>query len=178
MNVLQRDVAITDFGQPLQLLKACHERIQNQCDTLRRLCVHMPVHGCDAQAQQAASTLMRYFDSAGRHHHEDEEQDIFPRMTAAAKGRNIELAALLIGQLKSEHVEMARGWLDLREALELIAHGGIAPLSELAVDQFCVMYGAHIAFEEANLMPLAELLLDESDFSAIGTAMAVRRGIR
>lgn len=178
MSVLQHDPAVADFGQPLQLLKACHERIQTQCDTLRRLCVHMPVHGSDAQAQQAASNVMRYFDSAGRHHHEDEEQDIFPRMATSATGQNAERVALLTGQLKREHAEITQSWLDLREALEKIAHGGIEPLDELAVNQFCAMYGAHIAFEEANLMPLAKLLLDEAAFAAIGKAMAVRRGIR
>lgn len=178
MNTLQKDSAIADFGQPLQLLKACHERIQTQCNTLRRLCVHMPIHGSDAQAQQDASNMMRYFDSAGRHHHEDEEQDIFPRMAASAKGQNAERVALLIGQLKREHAEITQGWLDLREALEKIAHGGIEPLDELAVNQFCALYGAHIAFEEANLIPLAELLLDASAFAAIGKAMAARRGIR
>lgn len=178
MSVLQNGSAVADFGQPLQLLKACRERIQTQCDTLRRLCVHMPVHGSDAQAQQAASNVMRYFDSAGRHHHEDEEQDIFPRMAASATGQNAERVALLIGQLKREHAEMTRSWLDLRDALEKIAHGGIEPLDELAVNQFCAMYGAHIALEQANLIPLAELLLDEAAFAAIGKAMAARRGIR
>jgi hemerythrin-like domain-containing protein len=178
MSVLQRDTSIADFGQPLQLLKACHERIQNQCDTLRRLCVHMPVHGSDAQAQQAASNVMRYFDSAGRHHHEDEEQDIFPRMAACAKGENLERVALLTDQLKRDHDEMTRSWLDLRESLEQIAHGGAEPLDEQEVNRFCDLYSAHIAFEEANLLPLAQLLLDDAAFAAIGKAMAVRRGIR
>lgn len=178
MSVLKNETALADFGQPLQLLKACHERIQSQCDTLRRLCVHLPEHGSDAQSQQAASNVMRYFDSAGRHHHEDEEQDIFPRMAAAAKGQNAERVALLIGQLKREHADMTRGWLELREALEKIAHGGIGLLDAQTVNQFCDSYGAHIAYEEANLIPLAELLLDEAARAAIGRAMAERRGIR
>ncbi|MDP1718346.1 MAG: hemerythrin domain-containing protein [Burkholderiales bacterium] len=178
MNVLQRDPVVADFGQPLQLLKACHERIQAQCDTLRRLCVHMPVHGSDAQAQQAASNVMRYFDSAGRHHREDEEQDLFPRMIASATGQNAERVALVIGRLKSEHAEIERSWLELREVLEQIAHGGIEPLDEQSVEQFCAMYGAHLAYEEANMISLAEQLLDAEAIAAIGKAMAVRRGLR
>ncbi len=178
MSVLPKDSAIADFGQPLQLLKACHERIQDQCDTLRRLCEHLPLHGSDAQAQQAASNVMRYFDSGGRHHHEDEEQDIFPRLAASATGQNAERVALFIGQLKSEHADISQRWLELREALEEIAHGGTATLNKQSVEQFCDMYGAHMAFEETNLMPLAEQLLDEAAIAAIGKAMAARRGIR
>lgn len=178
MNVLKMDATIASFGQPLQLLKACHERIQAQCDTLRRLCVHMPVHGSDAQAQQAASNVMRYFDSAGRHHHEDEEQDVLPRMAASATGRNAERVALLTDQLKREHEAMEQSWFDLRESLEKIAHGAIEPLDELTVNRFCDLYGAHIAYEEANLIPLAERLLDEAAIAAIGKAMAARRGLR
>jgi len=177
MSVLKMDHAVADFGQPLQMLKACHERIQSQCDTLRRLCVHMPQHGCDAQAQQAASNVMRYFDSAGRHHHEDEEQDIFPRM-AASKGRHAERVAPLIERLMNDHAEMAQCWIDLRETLEKIAHGGTDPLDEQTVNRFCDLYGAHIAFEEANLIPLAESLLDAVALAAIGKAMAERRGLR
>lgn len=178
MSVLHRDPAVADFGQPLQLLKACHDRILSQCDTLRRLCEHLPQHGSDAQAQQAASNVMRYFDSGGRHHHEDEEQDIFPRLAASATGQDAERVALLTERLRREHVGMMQSWLDLREALEKIAHGGTVPLAEQAVNRFCESYGAHIAFEEANLIPLAERLLDDTAQAAIGKAMAERRGIR
>jgi len=178
MSVLPKDPSIADFSRPLQLMKACHERIQDQCDTLRRLGAHLPVHGSDAQAQQAASNVMRYFDSAGRHHREDEEQDLFPRLAAAATGQNAERAALFIGQLKSEHVEISQRWLELRDALEQIAHGGAEPLDARSVEQFCDMYGAHMAYEEANLIPLAEQLLDDASIAEIGKAMAERRGIR
>jgi hypothetical protein len=68
--------AVANFDHPLEMLTACHERIEAQCETLRRLAEHMPRHGCDAQAQQAASNVMRYFDSAVRHHREDDEPNL------------------------------------------------------------------------------------------------------
>jgi hemerythrin-like domain-containing protein len=169
---------IADFGHPLQMLEACHDRIEMQCETLRNLAAHLPVHGCDAQAQQAASNVMRYFDSSGRHHHEDEEQDLFPRMIELAKGEQADRVALLIGQLQREHRNMEQAWLRLREALETLAHGDNAPLDERDVKQFCDMYSDHIASEEKNLIPLASLLLDSDELEAIGRAMAARRGIR
>lgn len=169
---------IADFGHPLQMLEACHDRIEMQCETLRNLAAHLPVHGCDAQAQQAASNVMRYFDSAGRHHHEDEEQDLFPRMIASASGVNAERVAVLVGQLKREHRNMEQAWLRLREALETLAHGGDAPLAEPDVTHFCDMYSNHIASEEKDLIPLASLLLDSDEQAALGRAMAARRGLK
>jgi hypothetical protein len=66
-----------DFAQPLELLRACHVRVAAHSDMLEWLAKHLSVHECDAEAQQAASYVLRYFDSAGRHHHEDEDLDPF-----------------------------------------------------------------------------------------------------
>lgn len=170
--------ATADFDHPLEMLAACHERIEAQCDTLRRLAAHLPVHGCDAQAQQAASNVMRYFDSAGRHHREDEEQDLFPGMIAAAEGENAERIALLVGHLEHEHREIEQMWLGLRDALESIAHGDNAPLDAIEVSRFCGMYHAHMAMEEANLFPLAELVLGAGALAHLGKTMAKRRGVK
>jgi len=151
--------AVADFDHPLQMLAACHDRIRMQCETLRKLAAHLPAHGCDAQAQQAASNVMRYFDSAGRHHREDEEEDLFPLMIAAAQEQNAERLTLLVDQLHREHHELEQAWLKLRENLELIAHGEHAPLDELEVGRFCGMYQVHVVAEEANLFPIAEKIL-------------------
>lgn len=176
VGTLSRNMA--DFEHPLELLKACHARIEMQCATLDRLAAHLPVHGCDAQAQQAASNVMRYFDSAGRHHHEDEEQSLFPRLIAAAGGHNAERIAPLVEQLKREHQDMEVVWLDLRVILEKIAHGGNAALNEQIVNRFRSMHHGHIALEEANLIPLATILLLAEELTALGQEMAARRGVR
>ena len=167
-----------DFEHPLEMLHACHDRIAAQCETLRRLAAHLPTHGSDAQAQQAASNVMRYFDGAGRHHHEDEEQDLFPRMIAAAHGQNVERVALLVSELQREHRDMEQMWDGIRDTLEKIAHGESTPLAEIEVNRFCTLYHTHIAIEKANMIPLAAMLLGEDDLSQVGRAMAARRGVR
>ena len=68
------------------MLAACHGRVEKQCQALERLQTHLPVHGSDLQAQEAASAIMRYFDTAARHHHEDEEQDLFPALLESMAG--------------------------------------------------------------------------------------------
>ena len=169
---------LSDFEHPLEMLKACHDRIAAQNEALRRLAAHLPAHGCDAQAQQAASNVMRYFDGAGRHHHEDEEEDLFPRMIAAARGQNVERVSLLVSELQREHRDMEQMWGGIRDTLEKIAHGENAPLAEIEVNRFCTLYHTHIAIEEANMIPLAAMLLGEDDLRQVGRAMAARRGMK
>lgn len=176
--MLRKEQDVADFARPLQMLEVCHGHISRQCETLGSLAGHVREHGCDGQAQQLASNVMRFFDSAARHHHEDEEQDLFPRMIGAAKGQDAERVAFLVNQLKREHREMAQKWLCLRNTLELIANDGNVALDMTDVGRFCSAYRGHIALEEAHMMPLAINLLGAQDLAAIGEAMAVRRAIR
>jgi len=165
-----------DFSRPIEALKACHERLRSQCAALRELVDHVRVSGCDAQAQQAAAGVMRYFDTAARHHHADEEEDLLPRMVAAASmGRGLRLTRL-VADLAREHREMHRAWSGLRPVLQAIAAGERAALDPRAVNRFARLYTAHIALEETSVFPLAETLLSREDFAAIGASMAQRRG--
>lgn len=166
-----------DFSKPLEALKACHQRIRMQCETLRGIVEHMKTNGCDEQARQAAGNVMRYFDTAGRHHHEDEEEDLLPKMmTAATLGRGSRLTRL-VADIATEHREIDRLWTDLRAALQEISAGENIPLDPLNVDRFVKLYQSHIVAEEANVLPLAEMLLSKADLAEIGAAMAQRRGI-
>ena len=63
----------TTFEQPYEMMEACHERVHRMLALLERLREHLPLHGADAQAQQAARDIMRYFDQAAPQHHTDEE---------------------------------------------------------------------------------------------------------
>lgn len=170
--------AAPDFSQPLEALKACHQRIHAQCDTLRRLVEHMRASGCDGEARQAAASVMRYFDTAGRHHHEDEEEDLLPRMMAAATvGRGSRLTRM-VAEIANEHRAMGKEWTELRAALQEISAGENFPLEPLDVEYFVKLYQAHIAVEEASVFPLAEMLLSKDDLAEIGASMAQRRGVK
>lgn len=166
-----------DFSKPLEALKACHVRIRLECDKLCQLVEHMKANGCDGQAREAAAKLMRYFDTAARHHHEDEEEDLLPRMmTAATIGRGSRLTRL-VAEVATEHREMDRLWTELRAALQEISAGESFPLDPLHVDRFSKLYSSHIVSEEANVLPLAEMLLSKDDLAEIGSNMRQRRGI-
>jgi pyridoxamine 5'-phosphate oxidase len=42
------------FDQPIAMLKHCHDKIRKQLATMQNLLEHLPRHGADAAAQQAA----------------------------------------------------------------------------------------------------------------------------
>jgi hemerythrin-like domain-containing protein len=164
-----------DFDHPLEMLSACHERVLDRVETLERLVKHLPVHGSDEQAQQAAANVMRYFDTAGEHHHEDEERDLFPALERTRA--HDAAAAALIARLRDEHVRLKAMWQTLRAELQCIAAGSSAALDAAHVERFGALYRQHIDLEERELLPLAGTALAESETAALGAAMARRRGV-
>ena len=166
--------AAADFDHPLEMLAACHDRIEERCELLHRLARHLEDAGVDEQARQAASNVMRYFDTAGEHHHQDEEQDLFPRLLKADR----DACEALVSRLLEEHRQMRNAWAELRETLAKLAGGEAAPLRPEQVERFTMLYRRHIEHEERELLPAAERLLDRAALIATGEAMAKRRGVR
>ena len=165
-----------DYSRPLAALRTCHERIRSECDTLARLVEHMKARGCDGDARQTAAALVCYFDTAARFHHEDEEEDLLPRMMAAATISRGSSLTRLVADVATEHREMDRTWIELRAALQdIVAGEADAVLDSMNVDRFVKLHRMHIAVEEANVFPLAEMLLSRNDLAEMGANMAQRR---
>ena len=162
---------------PLEMLAACHGRVLHQCDTLGRLAAHLPDHGCDGAARQAATAVMRYFDTAARDHHADEEDDLFPALLEAMAGSDAVCIRALTEGLRAEHRALEARWHRLRERLTQIAAGHSAELPAAEVQDFVAAYTTPIDKEDSELLPLARRLLSDADISRVGTAMRVRRGI-
>ena len=167
--------AAADFDHPLEMLAACHDRIEERCELLHRLCRHIREAGVDSQARQAAENVMRYFDTAGDNHHVDEEHDLFPVLIEADR----EACEGLVARLLRDHGQMREAWAGLRVRLSRIAAGEpLATLEPAEVDRFTTLYRAHIDLEERELLPAAQRLLDAPALAAAGEAMAKRRGVR
>jgi hemerythrin-like domain-containing protein len=173
MTVSLLGAAAPGFERPLEVLEACHGRIARQCDTLDRLLAHLPMHGADAQAQQAARAVMTYFDTAAVHHHDDEERNLFPLLEqAGAPG-----ACDLVETLTLEHEEQALLWRRLRGQLEAIETGGSATLDAALAQRFIARNRAHLEFENTHVLPLARQVLGPAELERLGRAMAARRGV-
>jgi hemerythrin-like domain-containing protein len=165
------------FEAPLEMLAACHGRIEQRCATLRRLVPHLAAHGADADARSAAVSVLRYFDGAALQHHRDEEDDLFPALLESMAGSDAVCIRDLTTRLADEHRQLEAAWRRLRPRLEEIAAGRGEPLDARAVEGFVRLYESHLAVEEAELLPMAGRLLGDAELDAIGRAMRARRGI-
>lgn len=162
---------------PLEMLAACHIRVEKQCATLQRLQIHLEKNGSDSQARKAATAIMRYFDTAALDHHADEEQDLFPALLEAMAGSDAVCLRNMTQALTAEHRLLEKHWRKLRFVLEKVAAGDAALLQPETVAAFTDLYARHIQCEEDELLPMAARLLGEAELNNIGKAMRERRGI-
>jgi hemerythrin-like domain-containing protein len=160
------------FDDPIGVLRACHRRMERQLATLSRLCRHLPEHHADEDARTAAAAILRYFDTAAVNHPADEEATLLPRLRAARP----DVAALCF-EIERDHVALGERWQRLRPRLAAVAVGrsGYLPIRE--VEAFRGGYAAHIAKEEASLLPVAMQALEGAMLAEIGEEMAARRNL-
>jgi len=164
------------FDEPLEMLVACHGRIQDQIATLEKMVPHLARAGCDAAAREAARAVLRYFDGAGAQHHQDEEQDLFPllRRYAGEAGRGEVLDAL--DELAHEHRSMDEVYARIRARLDDIAEARSPRLDIEQVAHFAWLYRRHIMREEALAFGFAAEVLTPAERAELGARMAQRRG--
>lgn len=166
---------MTSFDNPLELIEACHERMERQLRTLERMVPHVAAHGGDEAARSAATAVMRYFDTAGTDHHRDEDEDLFPHLRAlAARDGRDEIGAALY-ELGSEHKAMDALYATLREQLDGLAKAGTQSLDGGLVERFCWLYRRHMAMEKDVILPYAREALAPGQLASLGERMAARR---
>lgn len=163
------------FDQPLELLQACHGRIEMQLATLERLAARVAAHGCDAEARNAARFAIRFFDTTGEQHHGDEDDDLFPRLRERAGELERPEVAAVIDELEREHATMHLQWSRLRACLEALAGGADTTLTPADVTAFAWLYRRHMEKETAAVLPFAKEALDAAERAALGERMAARR---
>ena len=164
------------FDEPLEMLEACHERIQAQLATLERLGPHLETKGCDAEARSAAQAVMRYFDTSGAWHHQDEDHDLFPALRVKARALERADVAAAIEELQQEHRNMDAQWKRLRERLNAIA-AGEPRLDPEEVARFAWLYRRHMDREATAVLPFARHALSAEERALLGKRMAARRNI-
>ena len=168
------------YEAPFSMLNACHERVQRTLDLLQRL--HAPVvqHGGDAQAVQAATDVMRYFDLAAPQHHLDEERHVFPCVLAL----NDDALTQVVRRLQADHVKMEATWARVRVELQRLLTLGEQLPSGWADDtrelfaSFIGLYERHMPDEEQCVFPAGERAVSADALSAMAQDMMQRRGVR
>jgi hemerythrin-like domain-containing protein len=164
------------FEQPFEMLQACHERVQRMLALLSRLRQHLPAHGADDQARQAARDVMRYFDQAAPEHHRDEERHVFPALLAQGEPATV----ALVQRLQHDHRQMETCWVAARGVLSLVAAGELhtlEPQQDAVLDAFAGLHAGHIEAEEKIAYPVATELLAGAPLEAMSRDMMARRGL-
>ncbi|UGQ45803.1 pyridoxamine 5'-phosphate oxidase [Massilia endophytica] len=165
------------FDQPIAVLKHCHDKIRKQLNTLNSLLTHLPVHGTDAAARQAAQAVQKYFNQAAPLHHADEEQDLLPMLAASTGGSDAETLRRLAPEILAQHEQMDLDWHIINSQLDKIANGSSAYLSSADVARFCAAYQAHMESEEGVIAPMAKRIFSQAQMQLLGEAMKRRRNI-
>jgi hemerythrin-like domain-containing protein len=160
------------FDEPFAMLHACHERVERSLVLLERLIAHLPQHGADAQAQDAARDVLRYFDLAAPHHHVDEERHVLPALRAQG-------LAALADRIAADHAAMSAAWCALRPRLAAVVQGDAAPALAAVqeIPRLAALYREHIALEESSAFARAQAALGEAEQRVMGQEMAARRGV-
>lgn len=157
------------IDDPIELLVACHDKVRRFAGLTLRLRDHLAAKGVDQQAQEAAQSILRYFNVAAPLHHDDEELDLFPAL------RQLAIAELdrHMAELEAEHTELASLWQSLSAWLTATAAGQPHPEPD-GVDAFAQRYQAHAQREEDAVYPFAARLTAEQT-GRISAAMVARR---
>lgn len=163
------------FDDPIEILDGCHQRIRRHCGLIASLAAHVAVAGADAEARDAAFSVLRFFENAAAEHHRDEEEDLFPLLHHFAPDLNA--ARDLTHRLRADHVRLAALWADMRARLNAVRRGDATRLDPAAAAAFASAYERHLCVEEAELLPLARRVLDPATIARLGWHMAQRRGL-
>ncbi|MBL8227287.1 MAG: hemerythrin domain-containing protein [Bryobacterales bacterium] len=160
------------LDHPLEHLVACHDRILQRLDTLERVAGALLTNR--DEAIRAADAVVRFFDTNGVWHTQDEEDSLFPRLTAAA---DVETQRYLY-ELETQHQEAEQVYKDLKAALSTLTsdapqlgrfHSLVARLGEI--------YRQHIASENEHLIGLGKRLLTQQQLAEMAQEMKLRRGL-
>ncbi len=164
---------IPDFDDPIGVLRACHERMLAQCDTLEKLPAHIAVNGVDDEARSAINKAVKYFSTSAIHHHQDEEEDLFPLL----QHQSLKLADMIF-RLKQEHEQLVTSWNLLATFFKKSGDLENNPEFISQLQQFCNLYREHIKFENEDVLVMAQHIISQRQLQEMGDAMAQRRGLR
>ena len=169
------------FDAPMGLLSDCHRRIEKFLGAQLEVARQARGGPLSEPQREALEKALRYFANAAPWHTADEEYSLFPRLRALNDPTVHDVLARL-AKLEEDHrhaetrhaeVErLIRQWLDD----EWLEPGRFEQLQR-ALTELRQTYQQHIAFEDQQLFPLAERVLDAEQLQVMGREMAERRGV-
>ena len=130
-----------------------------------------------ARARQIAEQSLEFFREAIFEHHLEEERELFPAVLASAQpGDELEKVKAMVKRLTEEHRMIEALWKRLEKGLKPVAKGHSTDLDVAEVHRLVEEYTAHARFEEAEFLPLSEIILgrNSNHMAALGLSLHMR----
>lgn len=166
------------FTEPLGLLSDCHRRIEMFLGSLSAI-AKVAGRPLNEEGRRALENALRYFREAAPKHTADEEQSLFPRLTAQ-RSKESDTVLATMEELEKEHhwAESLHAEVD-RLGRKYLDEGSLSDQDSAefrnAMDSLSAMYRRHIKIEEESLFPFAAKTLSRDDNLAIAAEMVARR---
>lgn len=159
---------------PLTNFAHCHEGILKRLNALDELPALLEPA---ARARQIAEQSLEFFREAIFEHHLEEERELFPAVLASAQpGEELEKVKAMVKRLTEEHRMVEALWKRLEKGLKPVAKGHSTDLDVTEVHRLVEEYTAHARFEEAEFLPLSQIILgrNSNHMAALGLSLHMR----
>ncbi|MGS5087202.1 hemerythrin domain-containing protein [Hydrogenophaga sp. A37] len=163
-----------DTTAPLNNFSDCHAGILKRLSALDELPALLAPA---ARARQIAEESLEFFREAIFEHHLEEERELFPAVIASAKpGEEMERVKGMVKRLTEEHRMVEALWKRLEKGLKPVAKGHSTDLDVSELQRLVTEYTGHAAYEEAEFLPLAEVILgrNSNHMAALGLSLHMR----
>ncbi|MDD4999527.1 MAG: hemerythrin domain-containing protein [Thiomonas arsenitoxydans] len=161
-------------AEPIADFSHCHEGILKKLDMLGELPALLEPA---LRAREVAEKAVDFFREAIFEHHQDEERELFPAVLASAQaGAELAQVKALVKQLTDEHRALEAVWKRLEPGLKKVAKGQAGDVAVADVNHLVTHYRAHAEFEEAQFLPLSQLILSRNanHMGALGLSLHMR----
>lgn len=169
LNLFHSPQKNATWDEPIEMLYACHSKIQKFCQQLSRLPEYVAQHGCNPITQTTAQQILTYFHQAAPLHHDDEELNFFPLLVQYAPHTQT-----VIDELTRQHHDLNQNWHKMAQELNAVLSGCDDALQHETVARFVAGYAQHIELEEP-LFELGKQHIPNDKLREIGQIMAARR---
>lgn len=163
-----------DQDTPISNFTNCHSGILKRLNALDELPALLAPA---ARAKQIAEESLVFFREAIFEHHLEEERELFPAVMASAlPGEELERVKSIVKRLTEEHRMVEALWKRLEKDLKPVAKGQSNDVDVSELQRLVTEYTGHAAFEEAEFLPLAEIILgrNSNHMAALGLSLHMR----
>jgi hemerythrin-like domain-containing protein len=159
---------------PIENFSHCHEGIISHLETMAEL---PELAVAVERARKVAEDTRYFFRNVIYNHHDEEERVLFEAvLTSATEGEELARVKSITERLTREHRAVEAMYLRLEPELKKMAKGQACHLDTAAIDTLVREYSAHAAFEEAEFLPLSQIILsrNRNHMAALGLSLHVR----